>query len=197
MTARAMFNAHGFGHVTIEMLAGEIGIARGNLWYHFKTKQDLIEAISAQFTADLLARAKIRPQGPDTVVEDFLSFLTAYSAELRDYRFLYRDQADYGEHNERFLAEIPTLYEETRQQFLEFYRALIAAGHMDFPQNRLADLATNSAIILRFGLEYLREIGQATGAETCAVKLAVRQYLSLFLHTLSPDVAARVEAVFG
>ncbi len=179
------------------MLSSEIGIARGNLWYHFKTKQDLIEAITEQFTADLLERAKIRPSGADMVVDDFCTFLAAYSNELREYRFLYRDQADYGEHNERFMGEIPKLYEETRVQFVEFYKALIEAGHMNYPQDRLTDLSVNTVIIVRFGLEYLREVGQETGRNTGAVRKAFRQYLSLISHSLDKKTSDRLFSLFA
>ena len=178
------------------MLAGEIGIARGNLWYHFKTKEDLIEAITREFAADLLERSKLRPRSPDTVIEDFIEFLNAYSDELRQYRFLYRDQADYGEHNARFLQEIPTLYQESRLQFLEFYKALISAGHMTFPEDRLTDLSINTVILIRFGLEYLREMGHVTGQDTGAVKDAVRQSLSLISHALSQEAARQILPLF-
>ena len=48
-TARELFNARRFGNVTTAELAAECGIAEGNLWYHYKNKRALLEAIAGQF----------------------------------------------------------------------------------------------------------------------------------------------------
>ena len=56
-TARALFNAHRFGNVTTADLARECGIAEGNLWYHFKNKRALLDALTEQFLEDVDGRS--------------------------------------------------------------------------------------------------------------------------------------------
>jgi len=40
------FNRHGYGAITLHQLAKEMGISRGNLTYHFKDKDALLESIA-------------------------------------------------------------------------------------------------------------------------------------------------------
>ncbi|MCP4124743.1 MAG: TetR/AcrR family transcriptional regulator [Bacteroidetes bacterium] len=40
------FNRHGFGAITLHQLAKEMGISRGNLTYHYKDKDALLESIA-------------------------------------------------------------------------------------------------------------------------------------------------------
>jgi len=45
------FNRHGYGAITLHQLAKEMGISRGNLTYHFKDKDALLESIADEMWA--------------------------------------------------------------------------------------------------------------------------------------------------
>ncbi len=47
-TAINLFNEKGYGAANLEELAQVLGISRGNLTYHFKTKTDILEAITEE-----------------------------------------------------------------------------------------------------------------------------------------------------
>lgn len=197
VTARRLFNADGFGNVTTATLASAVGIAQGNLWYHFKSKRDLLEAISADFIAHIQERLRIGPvQGTD-VVDAYIRWLEAFATELREYRFLYRDQADYGEHSDIVLAHLPDLYSDSQAQLKQFYASMIEQDLLDWPEERLDDLATNAIIIIRFGLEYLRETQQAVADGSGAVRQTFLQHLTLLEHRLKPEAATRIRAALS
>ena len=44
-TARDLFNNRGFNAVSLQEIADAVGISKGNLTYHFKRKEDLMEAL--------------------------------------------------------------------------------------------------------------------------------------------------------
>lgn len=44
-----MFNKFGFVNVRLQYIADEVGISTGNLAYHFKTKDEIIEQLYTQF----------------------------------------------------------------------------------------------------------------------------------------------------
>ena len=192
-TARELFNAERFGNVTVADLARECGIAEGNLWYHFKSKRALLDALSAQFLEDVEIRLAILPSAPETILEDYAAMLTALMSEQRRYRFLYRDQADYGEHTERLLQRLPGIYRDTHSQFQSFLHGMIKAGLLDLPPERLPDLTTNCVIILRYQLEYLRERGDDSHIGSGAVRSAIRQHLTLFETALTPSARSALE----
>lgn len=52
-TAVALFNAHSASEISINRIAGEMGISSGNLRYHFKTKEEIIHRIWNQMTVTL------------------------------------------------------------------------------------------------------------------------------------------------
>lgn len=47
-TALRLFNEHGVPNVTLRRIAAELGISQGNLNYHFKKREDIIEALYYQ-----------------------------------------------------------------------------------------------------------------------------------------------------
>ena len=187
ITARDLFNADRFGNVTTADLAGACGIAEGNLWYHFKNKRALLEAISDLFLEDVEVRLAILPSAPETILKDYADMLTALMSEIRRYRFLYRDQADYGEHTDQLLQRLPGIYRDTLAQFQAFFHGMVKVGHLNLPAAQIPALATNSVIILRYHLEYLRERGEDSDQGSGAVRSAIQQHQTLFETALTPQ----------
>ncbi|MEL6416326.1 MAG: TetR/AcrR family transcriptional regulator, partial [Pseudomonadota bacterium] len=109
----------------------------------------------------------------------------ALMSEIRQYRFLYRDQADYGEHTDNLLKRLPGIYRDTQTQFQTFFHGMIKGQHLDLDAQSIPALATNSVLILRYHLEFLRESGQDSDIGSGAVRAAVEQHLTLFEQRLS------------
>ncbi len=191
-TARHLFNEQGYGAVSTAALAAACGIAEGNLWYHFKTRRLLLDALGERFAAVIEARLALQPSGDP--VTSYARLLEAIMAEFRDFRFLYRDQPSYGEHGEPVAARAPEWIERTYVQIEGHLAALVAAGLLDWPAERLRDLAVNATIILRYGLEHYRELGEPTQSGTGAVRRTLLRHLTLFEHRLDPAALARLHA---
>lgn len=192
-TARTLFNSRRFGNVTTADLARQCGIAEGNLWYHFKNKRALLEALSDRFTDDVEHRLAMLPGNTDTILEDYADMLAALVSEIRHYRFLYRDQADYGEHTDMLLQRLPGIYRDTLAQFRAFLLGMIKAEHLSMDKERLGPLAINIVIILRYHLEFLRESAQDSRVGSGAVASAVHQHLTLFDDALTDQARATLE----
>jgi AcrR family transcriptional regulator len=193
--ALQLFNEQGYGSVTTAALAAHCGIAEGNLWYHFKTKQALLEAIAARFAEAIAARLAFHPEG--NPVADYIQLLEGVMREFRSFRFLYRDQQSYGEHAEVIRAGAPDWLEQTFAQFEAHLAALAAAGLLDWPRERLRDLAINATIILRYGLEHYRELGEPTGTGSGAIRRTLLRHLTLFDDRLAPAAAAELKTAVG
>lgn len=189
-TALTLFNSQGYGAVTTAALAAECGMAEGNLWYHFKTRGALLDAISQRFAAAIELRFALRP-GADPL-EDYGLMLEMMMAEFRAFRFLYRDQQSYGEQATLIVSNAPRWLETTFDQIEIYLAALVDAGLLDWPRERLRDLAINATIILRYGLEHYRELGAPIGEGAGAVRRTLLRHLTLFEHRLDPAAAARL-----
>jgi AcrR family transcriptional regulator len=188
--ARRLFNEHGYGAITTAALAAECGIAEGNLWYHFKTKRALLEAVGEGFAQAIEQRLAMRPEGDP--VAAYGRMLERMMDEFRAFRFVYRDQQAYGEHAEHIRSNAPRWLELTFDQIEIYLAALVDADLLDWPRERLRDLAVNATIILRYGLDHYRELGEPVGAGSGTVRRTLLRHLTLFEHRLDPRASAQL-----
>lgn len=189
--ALRLFNEQRFGSVSTAAIAADVGIAEGNLWYHFRSKRALLDAISADFAEVIEARLAMRPTEGGDLIEDYVGWLACVQRELHTFRFLYRDRADYGESSPIVLDHIGGWYERVHEQLGAYFGALIDGGYLDWPRARLGDLSTNALLILRFGLEYQREMDPAAAGDLDSVRWTVERHLTLFEDRLDPAAARR------
>lgn len=185
LTARHLFNEAGYSAVTTAALAEACGIAEGNLWYHFKTKRDLLAAMAEEFSQHIDARMAT-PPNPDDPVASYASWLDGLMLEQRKYRFLYRDSPHHHERIELMERNLPIWLARAQENIELHLRALVAKKQLDWPEDRLGDLAANATIILRYGLEHFTELAEPRGA----VRKTLLQHLTLFEHRLDPAALA-------
>lgn len=115
-------------------------------------------------------------------------------AEFRDFRFLYRDQPAYGDHAEVIAAGASDWTRRSFAQIEAHLAALVDAGLLDWPRSRLGNLAINATILLRYGLEHERELGEPTASGTGAVQRILLRHLTLFEHALDPAAINQLKA---
>jgi AcrR family transcriptional regulator len=192
LEARRLYNQIGYANVSSATLADHLGMAEGNLWYHFNTKQAILSAISADFARDIEIRLARKPAEGADIVDEYAALLQDVMNELREYRFLYRDQADFGGHDDIVRQGAAGWIERTQAQVRTYLKALVAADLLDWPEERLADLAINVTIIVRYGLDYFREMGAPIEAGGGAVRNTLLRHLTLFEHRLRAETALRL-----
>lgn len=195
-TARQLFNRLHYANVTTAMLAEAAGISEGNLWYHFKTKRDLLEAITEDFLAFNERRMAMWPEAGD-VLGSYVDYLGILAQELRLYRFMYRDQADYGAHSDALQARLPHIYATSQENFSAYFRAMKDAQLLEIADEDIPDLSVNAILVLRYMLEFLRESGKADTEGSGAVMGGIRQHLTLFSHRLTSTAKVELEARIG
>ncbi len=186
LTARNLFNEQHFGRVTTAALAEAVGIAEGNLWYHFKSKRALLDALTEDFIEQAQGRLALRPAEGSSILNDYTSMLNALASEQRQYRFLYRDQADYGEHTDVLIDALPRIYADTFDQFRAFFDAMAQAGHFIDPTKDREDLISASILVIRYHLEFQREMGNDATKGSGVVQGALLLHLSM----LAPHLRA-------
>jgi AcrR family transcriptional regulator len=89
-TSRAMFNKLGYGQVTIRMIALELNMSSGNLNYHFRKREDILEALYFEMVAEFDARIEgleSRSISLKEVKEDMQSSME----RMVDYKFFWTD----------------------------------------------------------------------------------------------------------
>ncbi len=84
--ALELFNQHGERNITTNHIADYIEISPGNLYYHFRNKQEIVREIFALYSAELLER--FTPiQGSQESLTMLKSYLDSIFTLMWKYRF--------------------------------------------------------------------------------------------------------------
>src|SRR6478736_8306146 len=84
----ALFNAQGEPNVTTNHIADELEISPGNLYYHFRNKDDIIEQLFQRYE-ERMDTALVSPEGRLRDLEDIWLQLHLVSDCSSGYRWLY------------------------------------------------------------------------------------------------------------
>lgn len=87
-TADRLFYENGFGATAFADIATAIGISRGNFYYHFKTKDEILDAVielRLQKTQALLADWENEAETPLDRIRSFVHMLVANRAKIMLY----------------------------------------------------------------------------------------------------------------
>jgi len=91
-----LFNENGMANVRLQQIANEIGISAGNLAYHFRNKEAIIESINEDLykeANEILTTYRIFPN-----LIDFDNQLTKYFSFIQKYPFYFLDLLEIERH---------------------------------------------------------------------------------------------------
>src|SRR6476646_4292781 len=91
--ALAMFNAQGEPNVTTNHIADELEISPGNLYYHFRNKDDIVEQLFAAYETRMDQALVVPPDRLPNLEDVWLQLHLVFEC-MWQYRFLYRDLVD-------------------------------------------------------------------------------------------------------
>ena len=148
-----MFNAQGEPNVTTNHIADELEISPGNLYYHFRNKDDIIEQLFARFEERMDA-ALSAPQGRLPGLEDIWLQLHLVFECIWDYRFLYRDLVDILSRNRHLRLRFARILKRAAGNASEVMRGMVRAGAMRASAAEIDGTATNILVIATFWMNY-------------------------------------------
>ncbi len=128
----ALFNEQGERSVTTNHIASALNISPGNLYYYFRSKEDIIFAIFLRYEQSMVEALSVPPDRTVTYM-DKIGYFEAIFRQLWEYRFLHRDLA-------HLLEESPRLRESYRQ----FARKVMAQAYLVYNALREAKLINAS-----------------------------------------------------
>jgi len=149
----AMFNAQGEPNVTTNHIADELEISPGNLYYHFRNKDDIIEQLFAGYEARMDA-ALAAPEGRLPGLEDVWLQLHLVFECIWDYRFLYRDLVDILTRNRRLRMRFARILKRADERAHAVLRGLLQAGILRASVAEMNAAATNILVIATFWMNY-------------------------------------------
>ena len=128
-TSLALFNRFGEPHITTADIADEMNISPGNLYYHFRNKDDIIGGLYEALEAEIVPLLAL-PDGRAASVEDLWLLLHLLFERMREYRFFYRDLDEITSRNRKIASRFADLMRRGENTVIELCRGLVAAGEM-------------------------------------------------------------------
>lgn len=152
-TSLALFNVHGEPNVTTNQIADEAEISPGNLYYHFRSKDDIVVELFKRFLARFQPLLEVPLEV--TLSADDLWLQLHLGFELKgEYRFLYRNLAD-------LTARIPDLDHAMRALLTHEHRAVVnslgglqQAGVLELTRVEKELLAENMQIAFTYWIPF-------------------------------------------
>ena len=153
-----LFNDFGEPNVTTTVIADDLGISPGNLYYHFHNKDEIVEAIFAKFEREILEILSV-PANRQANVDDIWLFLHLLFETIWTYRFFYRDLNDLLTRNRTLEIHFKRIIAHKISTATQLCEGLLSAGTMRASNSELRALGVNMAAIATYWLsfEYARD----------------------------------------
>jgi AcrR family transcriptional regulator len=189
--SRQLFNEKGYKATTLAEIAATIGIAQGNLTYHFPTKRDLVAELERRLRQSVRARRKSHRRG--AVTDDYVELLLFAMNHAWENRFLLRDHAQLTSDpnplrlDPDMAADLEELHDLLRRMKKEgmFRRDL----RLD-----LGVLARSLWILSRYWMDHLRELEGVEQVAWADQERGLQHHLALLLPCLTASARRDLEA---
>ena len=157
-----LFNERGEANVTTGMIAEALGMSPGNLYYHFRNKDEIVERLFARFEerVDVQPAApaggaapRDAPWGPEAI-EDLWLYLHLMLEGMRDYRFLYRNLDDLTARNSRLHLHFNRIVDRKLAAVEALCEDLVRVRAMRATPAEIRTLARNVLVVATYWLNF-------------------------------------------
>lgn len=179
-----LFNRFGEPNVSTTLISAELNISPGNLYYHYPSKDALVNQLFDQYEGSMLSLLDAAPDVHD--IEDAWFFLHSLFEQVWNHRFLYRDLNNLLSGNRHLETHFHAVLERKTQAFRWMLESLAAAGLMRIDPDSIETLSASMSVMVTYWLsyEYVRNPRQAM--EPASAGLALTRGARHVLGLLTP-----------
>ncbi len=128
ITALVLFNANGLSQVTLRTIAKKMGISQGNLNYHFKKREEIIETLYFNLVKNI--DLKMSNNKEEVSLKLLLDLSTSIMSDFYESRFFLLDFVQVMRESKIIKTHYLELSKIREKQFLELFAVLIEKGIM-------------------------------------------------------------------
>lgn len=168
-TAVTLFNEQGTAAVSTNHIAEAAGISPGNLYYHFHSKDEIIESLFADFERGIEETLAV-PVRRNSNVEDIWLYLHLVFEGIWRHRFLYRDINELLSRNRLLEVHFKRILAHKVKTAAAICEGLVATGDMKASTGEIQTLAVNMTVLATYWLsfEFVREPRKTIDASALA-----------------------------
>jgi len=184
----ALFNELGEPNVTTLLIADELEISPGNLYYHFKSKTDILKELFDWYEHDILQLLGTESSGD---LEDHWFFLHLIFETIAKYRFIYKDVVTVMERYDIIKPRFRKVLLTKRKAAFHVLKTLQEQGTLNINENELEALGESIILTTTFWLNYSIISGKEDEESTLA--RGVYQVITLLVPYLSGEQRALLD----
>jgi AcrR family transcriptional regulator len=158
-TALAMFNERGERNVTTNHIAAQLGISPGNLYYHFRNKEDIIHSIFDQYVTYLAEHFQPHREG-DVTLEVMMNYLDSMFETMWRFRFFYYSLPILLSRDPELHKKYLKFQEVSAQREVDLLFSLQKNKVVNVPIEDLDDLANSIKVVLVSWVSYRTTISK-------------------------------------
>jgi AcrR family transcriptional regulator len=195
--ALELFNQQGERKVTTNHISAHLGMSPGNLYYHFKNKQEIIYELFLSYEERVDANLEV-PTDRELTVEDKLNYLQKVFQGLWEYRFIHRDMEHLLLGEERLHSRYRDFFRRCQKNTEGIYQGLRNANIIVLDDRDLEGLALNTWIVVTSWFSFLQCNLLADKNESITLEMlkgGIYQIFQLERPYLSDEYRERVEAM--
>jgi AcrR family transcriptional regulator len=193
-TTLRLYNELGEPNVSTTLIATELGISSGNLYYHFKRKDDLTTGLFEAFAAEMdtiLPPATWRAGH----VDDAWFLLHIIFEGIWKYRFVFRDLPNLVAHSRRIESRLRGVLDRAADAAMGICSGLRDAGQLHSTDAELAALAQNIVVVAFYWLPFQSARNPRNPPDSPALARGAYQVMMLVAPFLDESMRAQFEAV--
>ena len=141
-TSLRLFNEFGEPNVTTNHVADELDISPGNLYYHFRNKDEIIYYLFLHLERQI-DETLDAPASRTTTLEDKWLYVHMLFEAVWEYRFLYRDLANILSRNTKLKSRFSRMVDRSIKKCIAICGGLVEAGLMEADEEEITALGYN------------------------------------------------------
>ncbi|MGB0935838.1 MAG: TetR/AcrR family transcriptional regulator [Colwellia sp.] len=150
----ALFNENGERNVTTNHIAAHLSISPGNLYYHFRNKEDIILSIYEEYARDLLLDTFPQVTDESKPLDTIIQYMDAVFQMMMKFRFFYSNLPVLLDKNPNLREKYVEVQQSIAQRVSELLLSLRTANVIAFKDEELADIVSILRIINTFWLSF-------------------------------------------
>jgi AcrR family transcriptional regulator len=190
-----LFNDFGEPNVNTTLISEEMNISPGNLYYHFRNKDDIINCIFQQFEREI-DKLLAAPAERDANVEDAWLFLHLLFELIWKYRFFYRDLNNLLANNRTLEIKFKQLLGQKVKVACDLAEGLKRAGQLEASEREIEALATNMVVVATYWLSYSYVLDPRRFNEPNVVGAALQRGCYQVMSLTAPYLTGESRALF-
>jgi AcrR family transcriptional regulator len=190
-----LFNDIGEPNVTTTTIAEEMEISPGNLYYHFRNKDDIINSIFSQFEQQIEKRLRF-PDDHRVTIDEMWSYLQYMADFLWTYRFLYRDLNDLLARNRTLETHFKQIITHKVRFASQLCEKLVADEEMVATPQEIEVIATNMGLIATYWLSYQYVMNPRKYNDQDAMRAELHEASLHIISVMAPYLRGRSRQLF-